>query len=199
MKITTFAFSFGLALAGLCGCASGSAHLLTATTNAVPQITNAAVPVVSTAQVVTPTTQTDAQGVVTTVLKTNTVTTTNYVTEPVTNWTTNVVYTPSGAVQTVLSTAQAANTLTGPFDPFSGAITAVLALISGGLGVYARTKTTQVNQHLSTIQTLSTAAASLEPAAQAAFHAAVTAQGAKSGAAAIVQSVATAAAQNLQS
>ena len=183
------------------GCKTGSAPLLTATTNAVPTVQAVQVPVVQNTQ--TPTIQivtvTNTVGQVIPILQTNivTVSVTNYIPQLVTNWQTNIVYAPNSTVTTVLSTATTANTLTGAFDPFSGAIAAILGLSTAGLAWYAKQKTNQVNTHASTIQTLTAAAASLEPAAAAAFHAAVVAQGPAQTTAQKIQAAATAAAANL--
>jgi len=182
-------------------CASPGGVLLTAKTNAVPTVSAVQAPVVSTTTqpVVTVVTVTNQVGQIVPVYQTNlvTVTVTNSVSTLVTNWTTNVVYSPSGTATTVLETAQGINTVTGPFNPFAGAITAVLALATAGLGFYAKQKTNQVNQHLSTIQTLTSAAASLEPAALAAYHAAVSQSGQTQTKAQMLTNAATAAAQNL--
>jgi hypothetical protein len=162
------------ALSTLTGCATGSAHFLTATTNAVPTVTQTEAPVVSTtAQVVSP-------GV------TNTVTVTNYVPASITNWTTNVVYAPSGTVQAVTSTISAANSLTGPINPFSGWITAGLALFGAGMTYYAKVKTTQANTHASVASTLISAVEGLAEPVAGAVKAAVTATSLKQGTATAV-------------
>jgi hypothetical protein len=176
------------------GCASGGA-LLTATPDAVQTVVASAAPVVSTVTNVV--TVTNIVGQI--VTETNRVTVTNTVPILMTNWQTNVEYAPSKTATTILATMGAANTLTGPLDPFAGAISAVLALSTAALGWYAKQKSNQVNAHAGTIATLTTAAASLEPAAAAAFHAAVVAQSGTQGAAAMIQSTAAAAAQNLSS
>ena len=182
----------------LCGCASTSGGpLLTAVTNAVPTVVPTNAPVITAVTVTNVVTITNSVGQVVPEYVPTTVYVTNLVPVNVTNWTTNVVYQPSGTVTTVLSAAQGINTVTGPFNPFSGAIAAVLALATGGISWYAKQKTNQVNQHLSTIQTLTSAAASLEPAALAAYHAAVAKTGQTTTNAQMLTNAAQAAAQNL--
>jgi len=182
----------------LCSCTStAGGPLLTATTNAVPTIVQTNAPVITATTVTNVVTVTNSIGQLVPQYVPVTVYTTNQVTVAVTNWTTNVVYQPSGTVTTILSTAQGINTVTGTINPFSGAIAAVLALATGGLSWYAKQKTNQVNQHLNTIQTLTSAAASLEPAAVAAYHAAVAKTGQNVTTAQMLTNAATAASQNL--
>lgn len=185
----------GLALSG-CASTSGG-PLLTAVTNAVPTVVPTNAPVITAVTVTNVVTITNSVGQIVPEYVPTTVYVTNLVPVFQTNWTTNVVYQPSGAVTTVLSAAQGINTVTGPFNPFSGAIAAVLALATGGISWYAKQKTNQVNQHLSTIQTLTSAAASLEPAALAAYHAAVAKTGQTTTNAQMLTNAAQAAAQNL--
>ena len=173
-------------------CASGSPALLTATTNRVATVT------VTNEQIVTRTVFETNQVVnnVTNQVQ-QTVFTTNVVPVQVTNFTDVVTFKPSSTVTTVLQGAEAVNTVTGPVNPFSGTIAAVLALFGAGVSWYAKQKSNQVNQHLNTIQTMSTAIASLEPTAMTAYHAAVSSQATKSNAAATIQNVAKATATAL--
>jgi hypothetical protein len=93
--------------------------------------------------------------------------------------------------------ASTLNTLTGGIDPASGLITLLLGLSTAGLAFYAKSKTTALTTHATATQTIVTAIENLEPAASAAVKAAVTAQGAKTGTSAAVNSVVGAITANL--
>jgi hypothetical protein len=164
-----------LAAALLTACQSASTPFLTATTNAVPTIT-------TTNQAVVTTTTSTPPGATQPIQ----VTVTNWQTVMVTNWQTNIVFQPSGTVSTVLSTVEAANTVTGPFNPFSGAIAAALGLLSAGLGFYARQKTIQANTHAGVAATVINAVEGLAAPVGDAVKAAVTAQSLKQGTATAV-------------
>ena len=136
------------------------------------------------------------------VTQTNTVFTTNTVLQTVPVLVTNTVtvtngYVVSSAASNVLAVAGAANTLTGPVDPFSGSIALGLTALSAGLGWYARLKTKQAQAHLSVAQTVITAVEGLEPAVAAGVNSAVAAQSAKMGTSAAVNQVVNAVTQNL--
>ena len=161
-------------------CAS-SGGILRATTNAVPTVIVTNVPVVSTSTVLETTMSTNAAGVVNTVTVTNQAVQTNYVTQSLTNWTTNVVYSVSPTLSTVISTAEAANTVTGPLDPFSGTITAILGLAAAGLGYYAKMKTKQAATHAANAATVINAVEGLAGPTADAVKAAIQAQSLKDG------------------
>lgn len=164
------------------GCAGG---LLTPQTTTTQQVT--AQPVTN--QVVTVTnvvTEVHGVNVTNQVFETNTVVSTVMHTNEVT--VTNS-FTPNGTVSTVLSGLQTANTLTGPFDPFSGSVAAVLGLAVAGLSWFAKVKTTQAQTHASAAATVITAIEGLADPMAAAVKVAVAAKSAQMGTSAEVNAV----------
>lgn len=192
MKVLTLSNIIGLAfllsaIGFSQGCASDSyGHLLT------PQLAQAAVvatnlvtqtnQVTVTNQVVQTVTQTN--GV--TVVETNQVTQTNVVVEKVPVLVTNTVTVTNGwqvssTVSNIVGYAQMANGATAALDPYSVPIGGILAGGLGLLGWYARLKTKQAQQHLSTATTMITAIEGLAPTVVAGVKAAVAAQALHSG------------------
>lgn len=187
------------AAAATTGCASSNPPFLTAQTvqtNIVTEVqqvvqTNTVVQT----NVVTVTngvSQTNLVSVVVPVLQTNLVSQTNTVT--ITNG-----YQVSAAVSNVLADAGMVNSVTAPLNPYSGLVSGVLALAAGGLGWYARLKTKQAQQHLSTASTIITAVEGLAPAVAQGVKTAVANQAVKMGTADNVQATVQAVTQNLPS
>jgi hypothetical protein len=182
-----------LTAALLSGCASGSAPFLTAHTNTTSLVVTNFQTIVQTVQQTNTVTLTNSVGQTNTVTVTNQVQQTNIVPMLQTQWTTNIVYTPAASVTNTIATIQAANTLTGPMDPFSGWITAALGLATAGLGWFAKVKTAESAKNASVANTVITAVEGLEPTVSAAVKAAVSAQAAHQGTSAIVYSAVQAA------
>lgn len=170
----------GASLALLAGCASGG-PLLKPVTEQVPvvgqsnqvNVTN----VVSQVQTVTVTngvTQTNQVTVTNQAFVTNVVPVTNLVT--ITN-----AYQVNPSVSNVIGTAQMINGATAPLDPYSGLINGVLAGGLAILGWYARLKTKEAQQHLSTASTIITAVENLAPTVGDGVKAAIAQQSLKMG------------------
>lgn len=199
MKKVFTMFALFTLLAIFTGCASsgnGGVFKTTLVTNAVP--TN--VPVVTPISLVQTETNevTNAQtGAVALQVQTvtNTVTVTNFV--AATNVSVSTNYAVNPTVQTVLSGAGMVNTVTGPFNPFSGAIAAVLGLATAGLGYVARLKTNQAAKHASTITTIVQAVEGLAPAIAPAVKAAVAAKANNQGTTAQVAAAVNAVTQGI--
>lgn len=104
---------------------------------------------------------------------TNTVTVTNQAT--FTNWTV------SSTTSNILAGATVANSLSSPINPYSGLIGLVLAGAGTGLAWFARLKSQQAAQHLSTASTIITAIEGLAPAVSAGVKTAVAQEALKSG------------------
>lgn len=192
------AISAGL-LATQTGCgtvAKPGVFKATLVTNAVPTnlVKVVSVPVV-TSQVTESTNQ--ATGAVSTnvVTVTNTVLVTNTV--QATNITVATNYAVNPTVATVLQGAGVVNTVTGPFNPFSGAIAAILGLATAGLGYVAKIKTQKAATHASTIQTMVTAVENLAPTIAPTVKAAVAAQAANAGTTATVAAAVNAVTEGL--
>lgn len=184
-------------IAGTIGCASTSGHsLLTETitpTNVVQQVQT----IFQTNVIV----QTNLVTVTNGVDVTNTVNEVVPILETNTSYVTNLVnltnYAVSSLASNVLGAAGVVNTVTGPINPFSGTIAAVLGLATAGLGWYAKLKKQQAQQHLSTASTIITAVEGLTPAVGDAVKAAVQAQALKMGTTATVNATVQAVTNNL--
>ena len=126
---------------------------------------------------------------------------TNLVAEPVpvlvTNqlWVTNYAVAPG--VANGIATAQAINSATSLFNPFSGTLAAVFGLASAGLGFLVKQKNAQIATHASVNSTIISAIEGLEPAVAAGVKAAVASEASKQGTAAAVFNTVQAVTQNL--
>jgi hypothetical protein len=108
-------------------------------------------------------------------------------------------YAVSSLASNVVGVASIVNAATSPINPFSGLVGTFLALSTAGLGYYARLKTKQAQQHLSTATTMITAIEGLAPAAAAGVKTAIADQALKMGTADTVNSTVQAVTQSLPS
>jgi len=106
-------------------------------------------------------------------------------------------YQVSSLASNIIGAAAIGNAISSPINPFSGLVSTFLGLTAAGLGWYARLKTKEAQQHLSTATTLITAVEGLAPAVSAGVKTAVADQALKMGTADTVNATVQSVTQNL--